>query len=170
MPEWVTGSDWVNGDTLTEQRLDEMQGNADYLREEARHRIAAQSGAGGEIEGTSGTNYYWARLRLVIGGNTYTTEWVENNYASYPQEWAVALPRNQTLSGLSLDTKYDLEIYIDMGVTVGSATAYQIGNAAVYYIEDVSYLSTFATIAWTGPRTITIADLAIILTRDNEAL
>jgi len=171
MAPWVDGQDWVNGDRMTEQRLDQMQGNADYLRDEVGRRLVAQSTYMVKLN-QSGVTYYWARLRLDIGGNSFTSGWMENEL-TYPQAWKPidGIPRNELLSGLSLDTVYDLDIYVEIGVTQGSASPVVMGRATVYNVEDIGgYLSAFGEFQWFAPSGVAFRNFTVLLTRDDEAL
>lgn len=171
MAPWVEGQDWVDGDFLTEQRLDEQQGNADYVREEARHRIGAQSGERMTADAGSGFFAYWGRLRLTIGGNTYQTEWVQNPLV-FPAIWLHALPKNEALSGLANGTVYDLDIFMDVDTAVaqGTVTAHQIGRSSVFFVEDMGYLSVFARVRFSGLTAVIVDRFSVIITRDDEAL
>jgi hypothetical protein len=166
MPRWLPGLNWIAGDFLTEQRLDGQQGNADMLRDEARFRVIAA----GELNGYSATSAWWARLRVVVGGNTLATNW--EAYSS-TGVWTVALPRNMALSGLTNGVAYDADIFVDFDTApgMGSVVNVQVGRSTFMYAEDIGYLSVFArAIFWSGTHNVDVKDLALVLTREDEGL
>ena len=182
MAPWVEGHDWVGagggyaGDDLTEQRLDEQQGNADFVREEGRWSVALQSNAL-IVQDVSGFDQaHWGRLRVVVGGNTYSTAWTQNPIPQfpdgYPFRWQVALPENQVLSGLSLGTIYHVDLYIDLDTAIGqgSVTAYQVGRGTFFYREDMGFLSVLADVRWIDDETAAIDGITVLVTRDEEGL
>ncbi len=167
---WVE-LDWVDGEVITENKLDHAQGNADYVREEARFKIAAQMDAGSIIRSSEGQVQLWARLRVVLNGNTWLSSWVEFDQATW-FEWRPipGLPRNVAISGLTLGTAYAMDIQLDMGPTQGGATTRDLARATVFNVEDMGFISFFGEIRFQTQFIVEVRRFTAIITRDFESL
>lgn len=167
---WVN-LDWVDGEVITENKLDHAQGNADYVREEARFKIAAQMDLGGVLQQSDLPPLNWARLRIVLNANTWLSSWTEKP-ASFPDEWIPipGLARNVAIAGLSLGTAYPMDIQIDAGASQGAAVTRDIARATVFNVEDMGFISFFGEMIHWSNHEIRVRNFSAIITRDFESL
>lgn len=161
---------WADGELITETKLDQMQGNADLLRNEYRFQTVAQT-----VEvlyrdtEISGVTWTWGRVQIVLGANTYYSSWSQLGASGF---WPInGMPRNQAISGLSAGTVYTIQVILQLGIASQTADhAFEVGRASLFFLEDMAYFSSWADDMAQAGELVFVRRFTAIVTRVNEGL
>lgn len=127
---------WANLDTITEQKLDEMRDNEDYVREEASGVRVVFSMAG-SITRRASTTPVGGPMGFAIGGLT-----LNSGGGGTGTSWAdITGSKNWNVGALA---KNSLQL---LTVRAGNATGVILATVPVWIHEDLNFLSIWARTA-----------------------
>lgn len=124
MNVWTDVAPFSVGDVLSEQILDSMQGNADYVRDEWRAGIVlAQPGIADGFEASIGLSAPTAyRFAVTHGSSTFTTTPVEYTQTLPDLNWRGLSILDQAWSSPTGGSSGDLTIFFEHNATYPSGS------------------------------------------------
>ena len=135
MSDWLD-VEWTNGDVLTETKLDQMQENADYLRERVlRVRPIVNFWYGNHLGSGAVYGTPLARLRILIGA----TEIVSEEFTSATAVYKTSI--NNSLASISDDSLQTVKL--ELGVKPSATWHTTEHESKAWITPEDNYLSAY---------------------------